>query len=1093
MGQCGNSHGVRVRLGLALALLTLASCAQRAEKPVDGVVVLDEEIQLQRGEKRDAAHRELRVDSDSTFVAFVHEEDCDVTLKLEAPGEAAADPRSARVNNSMYGESLELATREFRAGSRLVLQIDSGQDFDTPCHSRLRLLRYDKAMRSDPRVAARLAALSAWASATWADRTTQDTRATGLADMKRALEQLESAQGDRWLAAWARLVRADLAYFPQIDFQQSVHDARQALAAFDELHDARNAARSRYAIASSLIEIAADAKSINPTAKEADHEAAILLGGLATDPALSALQRARAVNFLGVRAFNTDRSREAQRWFGQALDAFRALGDRQGRQMALANLGALAAQDGDFQIATRYFDELVPQLDQVALPTSRVIYLLNAGLADVGAGYVDRAITRLTRALEENRALHEPLQDARVMHALGYAYWVRGDLGQASTLIGKALRLQRTLNDPRVLGYNLRTAGYLARAAGRIDEALQFHQEALSLAVAAHQRLRIMLDLARDYAAIPDYARAIDTCRNALALPVDNPDFYKRFEIQLELGDLLLKRHSDDIAAIAEAESLVRKPLEAAVRRSDINLELAARGLRAKLFAARGKWTGARAEYERAIGQMFRYSTASTNPELQAVAAELALTTVRGYVDLLMRDVAQSPGVLRSANADQLDALRMLEWARAIGFTDARTTTLDPASNARIDALLAQMAGKRVRIAAIQERTPNANPDTEQLELDIAGLRAQIDRIRNSESAASPNTSLLGAPELPVLTPGLTQWSYSFGNEHVYLWVRHGRQVRVAVLGLPRSEIERLVARLAEANKLRSPEASQAALARLSSVLEPAGAAAPDSTGLQIVVDGALAMVPFAAFQESGAVPVSMIGSMFATARAAIPQRRALRFVGVAGGRAGAGSKPSAAFPALGATTREARSIATLFEEPRDDGRVKLLLGAGGSAAALAGMWREGIDVLHVATHGLADLRQPMTSMLTLPALDGSGNPTYLTAGQVQGWRGSAGLVYLSACETAVGTSQSSGGMPGLQRAFLHAGAQGVIATLWQVEDVYASQFAADFYRAYTRGIPAAQALAATQREWSMSKPGISARELGYRRLTAWAHAYFTP
>jgi len=68
-----------------------------------------------------------------------------------------------------------------------------------------------------------------------------------------------------------------------------------------------------------------------------------------------------------------------------------------------------------------------------------------------------------------------------------------------------------------------------------------------------------------------------------------------------------------------------------------------------------------------------------------------------------------------------------------------------------------------------------------------------------------------------------------------------------------------------------------------------------------------------------------------------------------------------------------------------------------------------------------------------------------------------------------------------------------VIATLWPGEDVYAGQFAADFYRAYTHGIPAAQALAATQHAWSAPKPGISARELGYRRLTAWAHAYFTP
>ena len=132
-------------------------------------------------------------------------------------------------------------------------------------------------------------------------------------------------------------------------------------------------------------------------------------------------------------------------------------------------------------------------------------------------------------------------------------------------------------------------------------------------------------------------------------------------------------------------------------------------------------------------------------------------------------------------------------------------------------------------------------------------------------------------------------------------------------------------------------------------------------------------------------------------------------------------------FPALAATSIEARAIATLFEHPGDDARVKLLLGSDGSVAALESMWRRGIEVLHVATHGLADLRQPLTSLLMLPAKDADGNPTYLTAGQVQPWRGAVDLVYLSACETAVGPARFADGVPGLQRAFLRAGARGVI------------------------------------------------------------------
>ena len=44
--------------------------------------------------------------------------------------------------------------------------------------------------------------------------------------------------------------------------------------------------------------------------------------------------------------------------------------------------------------------------------------------------------------------------------------------------------------------------------------------------------------------------------------------------------------------------------------------------------------------------------------------------------------------------------------------------------------------------------------------------------------------------------------------------------------------------------------------------------------------------------------------------------------------------------------------------------------------------------------------------------------------------------------------------MPGLQRAFLRAGARGVIATLWPIEDAYASQFSTEFYKRYTAGMP---------------------------------------
>jgi len=189
--------------------------------------------------------------------------------------------------------------------------------------------------------------------------------------------------------------------------------------------------------------------------------------------------------------------------------------------------------------------------------------------------------------------------------------------------------------------------------------------------------------------------------------------------------------------------------------------------------------------------------------------------------------------------------------------------------------------------------------------------------------------------------------------------------------------------------------------------------------------------------------------------------------------------------PKLHAATKEINAAAALFSAREPLAKIKLFSGSDGNAAAVRDIWASGADVVHFATHALADLRQPVASLLVLPATDANGKPTYLTAGQVQSWRGDTELVFLSACESAIGPPQYAAGMPGLQRAFLRAGARGVIATLAPIEDVMAQQFAEEFYGRYTRGMPAAQALSETQRAWLTPAPGIDAADqLRRRRLS---------
>src|SRR4029453_8119476 len=73
-----------------------------------------------------------------------------------------------------------------------------------------------------------------------------------------------------------------------------------------------------------------------------------------------------------------------------------------------------------------------------------------------------------------------------------------------------------------------------------------------------------------------------------------------------------------------------------------------------------------------------------------------------------------------------------------------------------------------------------------------------------------------------------------------------------------------------------------------------------------------------------------------------------------------------------------------------------------------------------------------------------------------------ADLVFLSACRTARG-GVSSDGVAGLTRAFFHAGASSIVATLWDVGDEPAQRLVSDFYRARLAGSDKAVALRTAQ------------------------------
>ncbi len=205
--------------------------------------------------------------------------------------------------------------------------------------------------------------------------------------------------------------------------------------------------------------------------------------------------------------------------------------------------------------------------------------------------------------------------------------------------------------------------------------------------------------------------------------------------------------------------------------------------------------------------------------------------------------------------------------------------------------------------------------------------------------------------------------------------------------------------------------------------------------------------------------------------------------------------------PPLPNTRKEVQAIAGMLGEKGKD--TQIWLGGDATTQQLKSVRRP--DVLHLATHGyfLSDIVSPDSlpemrgamqmaqSRLVSPGIMASGmikNPMHrsllamagasgitdegepgegiITAEEVGGldlW--GTRLVVLSACETAMGDAAAGEGVMGLRRAFVQAGAQNLVMTLWPVEDEKTADLMIEFYRRYLEHGNATRAMTETQRD----------------------------
>lgn len=312
------------------------------------------------------------------------------------------------------------------------------------------------------------------------------------------------------------------------------------------------------------------------------------------------------------------------------------------------------------------------------------------------------------------------------------------------------------------------------------------------------------------------------------------------------------------------------------------------------------------------------------------------------------------------------------------------------------------------------------------------------------------------------LAPREAMVEYLVGDSTTLAFVLRRDTVAAVDLGLGRRELARLVA--FARGTVEAPRPVTDSLwrgpfrrlhAHLVAPLEQAGLLA-DVSRLVLVPQAELHYLPFAALLGADG-PLVTRYELTTTPSATVWLALGARAPGGGQGVLAAAPRPDA----LPASQREVNAVARLLPGP-----ATVLTGAAASERAVLARLPEA-RVVHLATFGVLNKANPLFSFVEF-AVEGGGAQR-LEVHEVFGLSLRADLVVLSACQTGLASGRQADVPPGddwvgLTRAFLHAGARDVVATLWAVQDRATADLMTDFYRHYAERPDPARALALAQR-----------------------------
>jgi predicted ATPase/DNA-binding CsgD family transcriptional regulator/Tfp pilus assembly protein PilF len=162
----------------------------------------------------------------------------------------------------------------------------------------------------------------------------------------------------------------------------------------------------------------------------------------------------------------------------RALAGWRKRGDEVGQQRSLANLGVLAAGQGDFAAAREHYRESLALAEQ---PRAVAILRSNLGLALAELGEHGEAQQLLAEALVTFRELQEPALIGATLSNLGVLELNRGDRKRARQSFEAALEVLEEIGDTPDVPSSLEGLACVEAQEGRRENALELVARAAAL------------------------------------------------------------------------------------------------------------------------------------------------------------------------------------------------------------------------------------------------------------------------------------------------------------------------------------------------------------------------------------------------------------------------------------------------------------------------------------------------------------------------------------------------------------------------------------------------------------------------------------